>query len=387
MEINFKIKFKYIKKHQGDSDTFVNTYFFTMSFINELCKILDLNKAIVLDIKLFSGVVVISIGITEHPYKIKNLQSKDNLDVSDLLIHYLVGLIEIKKFLRGEEIKSIENHNSQIEIVNKYGIELFPESNIFNLYINNTTIKNTLSQIFDNLQNDSFFSTYEITDRNEISLMSVKKDDFLKPSIKKEMNIMEILNYDPEIREFRFKGSETFSIAGSNNTFLYYVVHDYYPIKHFNNNVDANILKVRNLVYKFKDGKTPTGIGNLISDAIKAKGISLINTCIVVIPASTQEKTISRLMSFSNILSVKLGIANAFGAITTEDHESTKGTAGGNKIEFFTFNEAFYKNKNVLLFDDVRTSGTTYKQVLNKLLLTGALNVTGIFLAKTVNHF
>ena len=62
---------------------------------------------------------------------------------------------------------------------------------------------------------------------------------------------MEILNYDPKIREFHYERRELLTYYGSRKDFFFcYAVHDYYPKNHFGNEVDANILKVRNKVKK-----------------------------------------------------------------------------------------------------------------------------------------
>lgn len=55
-------------------------------------------------------------------------------------------------------------------------------------------------------------------------------------------------------------------------------------------------------------------------------------------------------------------------------------------IPYLILNSEQYKGKNVLLFDDVITSGGSFKQVAAKLLETGAKSVIGIFLAKTTRE-
>ena len=57
----------------------------------------------------------------------------------------------------------------------------------------------------------------------------------------------------------------------------------------------------------------------------------------------------------------------------------------GNPIESFGFDETGIVNKNVLLIDDVITRGTTFNLTADKLKSLGAKNVTGLFLAHTIN--
>lgn len=198
--------------------------------------------------------------------------------------------------------------------------------------------------------------------------------------------VMETLGYDSSVENFRIKKTDTIVLKGRPTNIFSYFIHDYYPIKHFGHEVDEEIENVRKIVFAFKDGKNSSLIANMIYSAIQKSEISLNNAFFIPIPASTPEKTAARYNTFSEKLCRNLGIPNGIYSITATAHECTKGTSGGNKIEHFTFDTAKYEGKNVLLFDDVRTSGTTFKQTATKLLATGANSVTGIFLAKTVSY-
>lgn len=197
------------------------------------------------------------------------------------------------------------------------------------------------------------------------------------------------LNYDPEIRQFRHSGVDRILRKRTLIGYNFHYIHDYYSERRYGNLVDDDILRVRRLVFNFKDGRNANAIANLITDALESLNFELLqevafpNACLVVIPASTPEKTEIRYRTFCDTLARNLGIENGYAAITTVPHKSTKGTAGGDKIKYFTFHNELYDKKQVVLFDDVRTSGTTFTQVLSALLDTGATNVMGIFLAKT----
>jgi ATP-dependent DNA helicase RecQ len=165
-----------------------------------------------------------------------------------------------------------------------------------------------------------------------------------------------------------------------------YYIHDYYPKNHFGDDVDENIQRIRKLVYKFKDGINSSFVAELISDAIRNLDEDFEDACFIIIPASTQEKTDIRYRSFCTSVCSNIGLINAYNAIVTAPHEATKGTVGGDKTKHFSFDSNLYRDKHVILFDDVRTSGTTFKQVLAKIINSGASNVTGLFLAKTVSY-
>ncbi len=49
-------------------------------------------------------------------------------------------------------------------------------------------------------------------------------------------------------------------------------------------------------------------------------------------------------------------------------------------------NKYDYKMKKIIIFDDIITTGTTFKFIKNALLKKGASAVTGIFLGKTITE-
>lgn len=198
---------------------------------------------------------------------------------------------------------------------------------------------------------------------------------------------MKELGYDPNIRRFRFKLTDEIVIAERPKEFFSYYIHDYYSKRKFKMDVDADVQTVRRLIYDFKDGRNSNAIASLIKDAVQAINFSLDNTCLVTIPASTQQKTEVRYRIFSDVLCGSLGILNSINGITTEPHDENKGKYGGDKTKYFTFSNKYYLNKRVILLDDVRTTGASYVQVLKKLMNTGAIDITGIFLGKTFDEW
>ncbi len=193
---------------------------------------------------------------------------------------------------------------------------------------------------------------------------------------------METLEYNHNIAEFRIEKTVT---VGTRN-FTAYFIHDYYPTRF--KDVDDDIKRVRRLVYDFKDGRNSSTVGAKIANAISRKNLHLDNTCICVIPASTGYKTQNRYSEFCKVVAGATGIQNGFSYITNRvDRDEMKGQSGGDKISTFDFHSHLYRGKTVVLFDDVYTSGTSFRQMAEKLIKTGANNVIGIFLAKTYSDY
>ena len=107
---------------------------------------------------------------------------------------------------------------------------------------------------------------------------------------------------------------------------------------------------------------------------------------LVPVPASTREKHRTRYEAFCRKLSADMGVADGYGAITVAyDRAQFKGTHGnGDRTANLEFHPEYFKDKCVLLVDDVLTTGSTFLQLRRKLIEHGARFVIGMFLAKTI---
>lgn len=169
-----------------------------------------------------------------------------------------------------------------------------------------------------------------------------------------------------------------------------YFLHDYLPYSRRkpDHEVGEYEKQVYNLVSKFKSGVASTFMAYLIALAIYRTPNLMVHRdalSFMVIPASTRERHEQRFKDFSATSSRLLSITNGYDAITiTHDREEYKGLKDKDKTANLHFNETAIRNRHILLFDDLLTSGTSLYQVSRKLLACGAHSVTGIFLAKTL---
>ena len=150
------------------------------------------------------------------------------------------------------------------------------------------------------------------------------------------------------------------------------------------------------LVWNFKNtpGKTSTSDHknalNKIIPMLKQKLMStfgedrLKHLTLVCIPASSQDKTQARYEEFSNRLCSELGMINAYPYIRVVSEKESK-YAGGPTLDIskFSFDEGFFKDKYVLLFDDVITKGESMLKFNIKMKSLGAKVVGGMSLGKT----
>lgn len=184
---DFKIKFDG-QQHQVDAQILISSLIHTTTVIQELNKHYHTGKKIEIKVKaLEKGSFLVHIELLETALEtLKTLLTKDNLLFASGIISGLVGLIEIKKHLKGKKAKEIKKEGNTTIIINEHNTILNISSDIYNIYETNVTINDALSQNFDVLDNDPAITAFEITDKKEKPYIRVEKSDFKDMTLKSE---------------------------------------------------------------------------------------------------------------------------------------------------------------------------------------------------------
>lgn len=160
----------------------------TTTVIQELNKHFNTGKKIEIKVKaLEKGSFLVHIELLETTLEtLINLLTKENFLFASGIIGGIVGLIEIKKHLKGKKPKQIKKEGNTTIIINENNTILNISSEIYNIYETNITINDALSQNFDVLDNDSAITAFEITDKDEKPYIRVDRSDFKNMSLKSE---------------------------------------------------------------------------------------------------------------------------------------------------------------------------------------------------------
>ena len=163
--------------------------------------------------------------------------------------------------------------------------------------------------------------------------------------------------------------------------------YDYYPVNRYpGGTISSADESARRAVWNFKDGQSSIGAG-IVSDFIDGNYTreQMKNIALCVIPASTAAKNIRRYKSMCEAVAARLPIQNGFNYISVcYDREDSR-TAGksADTISNLSFSSDVY-GKNIILFDDITTRGTSFIQAASELKKRGARSVRGLFIGKTV---
>lgn len=184
---DFKIKFDG-QQHQVDANTLISSLIHTTTVVQEVNNFLNSGKKIEIKVKaLEKGSFLVHIELVETALQsLKNLLTKDNIEVAAAIIGTVVGLIEIKKVLKGKKPKEVKPEGDRTKITNENGDILIIENATFNIYENNTKVKDALSQNFDVINNDPAITGFELTDKNEVPIIRVEKDEFADMALKSD---------------------------------------------------------------------------------------------------------------------------------------------------------------------------------------------------------
>lgn len=176
---DFKIKFDG-QQHQVNANVLISSLIHTTSIVQEVNKYLNSGKKIEINVKaLEKGSFLCHIELIETALdSLKNLLTKENIEVGSAIVATVVGLIELKKFLKGNKAVEVQQQGDKTKIVNKEGDVIIIENATFNIYENSPIVKDALAQNFEVLNNDPAVTGFEITDKNEIPLVRVDKTEF-----------------------------------------------------------------------------------------------------------------------------------------------------------------------------------------------------------------
>ncbi len=184
---DFKIKFDG-QQHQVDANVLISSLIHTTTIVQEVNKYLNSGKKIEIKVKaLEKGSFLCHIELVETTLEtLRNLLTKENIEVGAAIVGTVVGLIELKKFLKGKKAKEVQQQGDKTKIINKDGNIIIIETATFNIYEHSPVVKDALAQNFDVLNNDPAITGFEITNREEETLVRVEKSEFEDLSQKSE---------------------------------------------------------------------------------------------------------------------------------------------------------------------------------------------------------
>lgn len=177
----------------------------------------------------------------------------------------------------------------------------------------------------------------------------------------------------------------------SSKPYKWYALWQYFPVNRFPaSSLSTEDLNHRNLTFDFKDGVNPDKFAEILSSAINKTfdSFNLKNKILIIIPASNKIKTEVRFKKFCEKLCSLTGLTNGYDILVNNDENRIPVHKGGDRNKSIISAiklKTSINGKELIIIDDVRTSGKSSNDVNELLIKNGAKSTTFIYVGKTVS--
>ncbi len=171
----------------------------------------------------------------------------------------------------------------------------------------------------------------------------------------------------------------------------YYFFWYYFPKNRFTK-VSPESDRARKIVWNFKDGKTTDfSVADLVAQKLRDTFSSsmLRQLTFVCVPASSRSTNEIRYKLFSSKVCESSGVRNAFSYIDIIKEKTPAHLSPTHEVEpaEYSFDRWFFNNANVILFDDIITTGRSLAAFKRELESLGANVICAISIGRTYSDY
>ncbi len=164
----------------------------------------------------------------------------------------------------------------------------------------------------------------------------------------------------------------------------YYFFYYYIP-KAIRDAFSRESIEIEEGIWSFKDGYHQEFFQRIVTEKLQESFDDLSDLVFMCIPASTKFANQVRFERFSKAVCAQTGMMNAFPYITIVRDKEPRHLGGGRDGEY-RFDRNFFYGKDVILFDDVVTTGHSMTVLSDQLESMGARVVGCISIARTYSE-
>lgn len=328
-----------------------------------------------------------------------SVYEKINNFLTEIAKQYHLGIL-FNKYIANWEEDSLNYHYSKIlknipntRVLNEESTrDTIPNDIeylvIIDCYTENPTLINNCNYIFKQTHRPCiiYLSLLKCHDRKEMQELIDQQKKVQEEKEREKLRIAEAHNFIVEATQkwdTIFMGFQAISML------------DYYPTTS-PVNPTSDIWNDRRMVWNFKNNPeriyaeenakavewTVLQATEIIETTFGKENTQYIT--FVCIPASSQAMTERRYKVFSEKLCKATGMINSYGHIKIT-HSKTEAHTGGTSFsqDMLEYDKNFFKEKYVLLFDDIITSGSSMKSFKSKLQELGSTIIGGMSIGRT----
>lgn len=363
------------------------------------------DKTIYFTASVYDKIINYIIQIQNVEQNITVILEDSNLENGESLISFHFAYLQNE--LQKNDIRCLNAKN-----ISSNNIKIFKCIVIVELISSNKGLKKVCENIINNHKelspNITYISLEKGYDRGEIeTLTALKKQEIIEQRKKEEAEQRHKEEEERKKKELILQKQreeeqakllvKTLRAHVSNWDRLYDELRYYSPYNYYPTTCDFDATQfewgIRKMIWHFKYNPEKTNkcehdyamnrVISIISEILKkAFGYYLPKLTLVCIPASVEEINTLRYEAFSNAICESLGMINAYPYITIKKDRIPKHLGGTGDAEL-SFNSDFFKNKNVILFDDVITKGNSMINFTRIMESYGANVICGLSIGRT----
>jgi hypothetical protein len=184
--------------------------------------------------------------------------------------------------------------------------------------------------------------------------------------------------------------NQWFQVYDDNLNYNWYAIYKYYPTNRYpKGKLPYNLEEERNMVYSFKNGADTHKFAELFDHVLSGYfgKAWLEDKVLVIVPASSRDRTDRRFKKFCVELCSLTGMENGYNFVSNNEYSKTPSSSGGARdfdLEDYVEISEEVNGSNILVIDDVRTSGASSNKLYKLLQDHGAIEITFVYLARTV---
>lgn len=149
---------------------------------------------------------------------------------------------------------------------------------------------------------------------------------------------------------------------------------------------------ISRMIVGFKDGRNVYTRWAVRQFCNALAAVNLTDVVVVCIPASSQYSHIRRWKRFTEMLCRQTGAVNGFSHVSVIGNRKRAHVTGEYELatnikHILNIDADFFRGKNVLVIDDIYTTGRSSAAFISALEATGAHVQMSMFLAKTISIF
>lgn len=130
---------------------------------------------------------------------IQNLLSRENIEFASAIVGSLVGLIQLKIWLKGRKPTRIEIRDNKV-IVHLDGVQIEVDRSVYNIYDKNAVVDVAIKKAFEAIDHDEEITGIEIQDSKKVPLLIVERPEFQELTVSNS-NLEPSIQIEPVRRE------------------------------------------------------------------------------------------------------------------------------------------------------------------------------------------